>query len=464
MPATDLVIRGRRVFANRRLGPAAIHVADGRVAAVTAYDEVEPGAPLHDAGERLVTPGLVDSHVHVNEPGRAEWEGFACATAAAAAGGVTTIVDMPLNCIPATTSSAAAEAKRAALEGQAHVDVALWGGLVPGGAAAIDELAAFGVAGIKCFLCPSGVDEFPHVGRADLEQALPRLAALGLPLLVHAESPATLARAAAALDAARPDPRAHATWLAARPAEAEVEAVAMLVDLARRHRAAIHVVHVASAAVPPMIAAARAEGLAVSGEACPHHLTFAAEEIPDRATAFKCAPPIRGAADREALWGALAEGALDLVASDHSPCPPAHRLPERGDFLTAWGGIAGLETLLAALWTGASARGHDLAAMLRWGAERPARLAGLDRRKGRLDVGFDADLVIWDDGATFVVEPQRLHSRHAVTPFAGRALRGVVHQTWVRGTRAFDRAAGLGRPAGRFVPARGTRTLSDLHR
>lgn len=450
VPHAELVIRGRRVLASGGPRPAAIHVAGGRITAVAAFDAATGSAAVVEAGELLVTPGLVDAHVHVNEPGRTDWEGFATATAAAAAGGVTTLVDMPLNCIPATTTRAAVDAKRAALEGRSHVDIAFWGGLVPGNAGELSGLAESGVAGVKCFLSPSGVDEFPHVGPAEIDAALPRLRELGLPLLVHAESPAVLERAAAAVAG---DPGSYAGYLATRPDEAETAAVALLVESCRRHRAQVHVVHVSSAATLDVLAAARAEGLPVTAETCPHYLVFAAEEIPDGATRFKCAPPIRAAAHREALWRGLAGGVLALVASDHSPCPPALKREAEGDFLAAWGGIASLQLLLAAVWTEARARGHDAAAVVQWLAERPARLAGLESRKGRIAAGFDADLAIWDDEAEFVVEPASLLHRHPLTPYAGRRLRGVVHETWVRGRLAFRRGAGpAADPAGAFLP------------
>jgi allantoinase len=451
-----VVVRGRRVWVDGAARPAALVLEDGRVAAVAGVDEaIGEVAEWIEAGERLVTPGLVDSHVHVNEPGRADWEGFATATAAAAAGGITTLVDMPLNAIPATTTRAAAEAKRLALEAAGpRVDVALWGGVVSADPGELEALAAFGVAGFKCFLSPSGVAEFPHVGRLALDAVLPVTRALGLPLLAHAESPPVLERAAARVAESGADPRAHATWLASRPPEAEDAAIAMLIDRCRAHRAPIHVVHVASASALPLLAAARAEGLPFGAEACLHHLTFAAEQVPDGATHFKCAPPLRERAIREALWTGLAAGTLTMVTSDHSPCPPELRALEAGDFLAAWGGIAGLQFGLSGLWTEASARGHGLAAVVRWAAEEPARLAGLARRKGRLAPGFDADLVVWDDDATWVVEPGTVRHRHPLTPYAGRELRGVVHQTWVRGRRVYDREQGLAPvPSGAFVPA-----------
>jgi allantoinase len=369
-------------------------------------------------------PGIVDTHVHVNDPGRTEWEGFATASAAAAAGGVTTIVDMPLNSVPATTTVAALELKRAAANA-ASVSVEFWGGVVPGNAADLDALADAGVRGFKCFLSPSGVDEFQHVGESDLRLALPIIARRGLPLLVHAEAPAALRPAAA--DA---NPRAYATWLACRPPRAELDAIALLIDLCREFRAPIHVVHLAAADALPMLRRARAEGLPITVETCPHYLTFSAEEIAEAGTLYKCAPPIRGAANRDALWAGLNDGTIDLVATDHSPSPP--EMKGTGDFLRDWGGIASLELGLAATWTGASARHVPIERLARWLCTAPARLAGLDDR-GVLAAGRRADLVVWDPDAEFTVDAAALHHRHKRTPYDGRRLRGRVLETYVGG-------------------------------
>lgn len=449
----DRVIRGRRVMVPTGLAPAALHIAGGRIVEVTAYEQTG-SAPVVEAGDFLVTPGLIDSHVHINEPGRTEWEGFATATEAAAAGGITTVVDMPLNCIPATTTRAAAETKLHALRDQLHVDVAFWGGVVPGNTSELEGLARFGVPGAKCFLCPSGVDEFPHVVRADLDRAMPVLRDLGRTLLVHAEVPGPLDAAEARLIAEHADPRRYETYLRSRPNAAEDEAVAMIIELARKHRCPAHIVHLASASAIAQLSAAQAEGVPITAETCLHYLTFTAEEVPDGATAWKCAPPIREAGNREGLWQGLREGTLGMVVSDHSPCTPQLKRPETGDFLQAWGGIAGLQLGLSVLWTQAQARGLDLATMLAWNVDGPARLAKLDHRKGKLAVGFDADVVVWDDAAEFVVQPADLRHKHKLTPYAGRTLRGVVQQTWVGGSLAYDRRKGMAsRPVGRFVAA-----------
>jgi allantoinase len=370
-------------------------------------------------------PGLVDTHVHCNEPGRTEWEGFATATRAAAAGGVTTIVDMPLNSVPATTSVDAFHAKLAAAHSKLTVDVGFWGGVVPGNAAELRPLREAGVLGFKCFLVPSGVDEFPGVGEADLRVALPVLAALGVPLLAHAEVPGPIEAATATLGEA--SPHRYATWLASRPPAAEIGAIELLLRLCREHGARLHVVHLSASGAVDILRAAKAAGQPVSVETCPHYLALCAEEIGDGRTDCKCAPPIRERANNEALWAALEEGVIDLVASDHSPCPPAMKnLPtgadaadrdaERGDFFRAGGGIASLELGLSVVWTTARRRGHGPERLAQWMSAAPALLAGLESRKGSIAPGRDADFVVWDPDATYTVDPARLHNRHTLTP------------------------------------------------
>jgi allantoinase len=419
-----MIIRSARVVLPSGIRPADVHVEGARIVAIREYNAAPPSSALHDLGDLVVMPGIVDSHVHVNEPGRTEWEGFRTATSAAAAGGITTIVDMPLNSVPATTSVRALEAKRAAAQ-SAIVNVEFWGGVVPGNAHELEPLADAGVRGFKCFLSPSGVAEFEHVGEADLRTALPILARRRLPLLVHAELPSRLQ--APAPDA---DPRRYATWLDTRPPAAEVAAIALLISLCREFGAPIHVVHLAAADALPMLRAARAEGLPITVETCPHYLTFCAGDIADGATLLKCAPPIRARAHQEALWQALADGDIDLIATDHSPCPPA--MKGDGDFLAAWGGIASLELSLAATWTGAVARGLAIERLADWLCAGPARLAGLTTR-GAIEPGRDADFVVWDPGAEFTVAERTLHQRHKRTPYAGRRLRGRVAETWVAG-------------------------------
>jgi allantoinase len=432
-----LVVRSRRVVTDT-IAPAAIHVRAGRIERVAAWDDVPAGARLDDAGELAVLPGIVDTHVHLNEPGRTEWEGFATATRAAAVGGVTALVDMPLNSIPPTTTREAFAAKRAAAAGQCAVDVGFWGGVVPGNAGELAGLVADGVRGFKCFLVDSGVAEFGWVGEAELAPAMAILAGLGAPLLVHAELAGPIDAATAALAGA--DPRRYATYLASRPPAAEEEAIALVTRLCRATGARTHIVHHSAASALDRLRAARAEGLPLTAETCPHYLHFTAEAIPDGATPFKCAPPIRDAANREALWRALAEGVLDLVASDHSPCSPGLKAIEAGDFVAAWGGVAGLQLALPVVWTEASARGHSLVDIARWMAAGPARLAGLDR-KGAIAAGRDADLIVFDDAAHTTVTPESIHHRHRVTPYAGETLRGAVAVTYLRGRRVAERGA-----------------------
>jgi len=439
-PRADLVVRSRRVVLPEGMRAASVVVRAGRIAAVLAAEETPPADDVVDCGDACVMPGLVDTHVHVNEPGRTDWEGFAGATRSAAAGGITTLVDMPLNSIPATTTVAAFAAKRAAAKAGTQVDCAFWGGVVPGNTGELEGLAAAGVAGFKCFLVPSGVDEFPHVGERELREAMPVLARLGRPLLVHAEVPGPIAAAEAEIGSA--DRRCHATWLASRPPAAEVEAIRLVLGLAQATGCHVHIVHLSATQALDDLRAARARGLPVTVETCPHYLTFCAEEIRDRATEFKCAPPLRGRANRERLWEALREGTIDLVATDHSPCPPELKKKEAGDFFAAWGGIASLQVALSAVWSEARSRGFTPADLARWMAERPARLAGLAGRKGAIAPGLDADLVVWDPEAEWIVEGTRLHHRHALSPYEGVRLAGLVRATLLRGVRVFERAAG----------------------
>ena len=426
---TDLVIRGRGVVTPEGVRSASVHIAEGRIVRIGTWEDVPPDIPVVDAGESIVMPGLVDTHVHVNEPGRTEWEGFETATRAAAAGGVTTLLDMPLNSIPATTTVAALEAKRAAASGKTAVNVEFIGGVVPGNAGDLEALRDAGVRAFKCFLSPSGVDEFPSVGMRDLREAFPILARLGLPLMVHAEDPACLLPS-------RGSSRKYDDYLATRPVAAERSAISLLTQLMARSPTPVHIVHLSSASSLDVVRTARARGLPLTVETCPHYLTFTAETIPDGATEYKCAPPIRDEAERDALWEALIAGDIDLIASDHSPCPPEMKETE-GDFFSAWGGISSLQLSLSAAWTGARARGLKPDRIAQWMSAAPARLAGLQGRKGALAPGYDADIVLWDPDARFVVNPVELLHRHKVTPYARRELFGKVSATYVGGRRIF---------------------------
>ena len=368
--------------------PATVQIADGRIVAVGPFADRPAGVLELDAGDLVVMPGLVDTHVHINDPGRADWEGFDTATKAAAAGGVTTLVDMPLNSIPSTTSAHALGSKRAAAAGRCHVDVAFWGGVVPGNRDELVPLAAAGVLGFKCFMSPSGVDEFAHVSENDLREALPVLAALDLPLLVHAEFPPLLRDPLLTADGVLPDPHTYATWLRSRPPASEQAAIDLLIRLARETNARIHIVHLATAQALPAIVAARREGVRLTVETCPHYLAFAAEEIPDGRPEFKCAPPIRERVERDGLWKGLERGEIDLIATDHSPAPPALKHLADGDFIRAWGGIASLQIGLPVVWSGMAARGLPVDRLSEWMSAAPARLAGLQRSKGAIAVGL----------------------------------------------------------------------------
>lgn len=434
-PSVESVVRGRRVATPDGVRAAAICIAGGRITAVGDYDDLPDGAAVVEAEEAMVFPGLVDTHVHINDPGRSDWEGFATATRAAAAGGVTTLLDMPLNSVPATTTAAALETKRMAARGRCAVDVGFLGGVVPGNAGELAPLHAAGVFGFKCFLCPSGVDEFAHVSAGDLQAALPVLAKLGALLMAHAELPDRL------IPVGRGDPRRHDTWLASRPVAAETAAVELLIGLARERDARIHVVHVSAPETAELIAAARAAGVRISGETCPHYLAFAAEEIPDGATEYKCAPPIRDAARREGLWRALAAGTLDFVVSDHSPAPLELKRRDDGDFLKAWGGIASLQLRLSTVWTEARARGHPPERLAEWLCTGPARLVGLDHRKGIIAAGQDADLVLWHPDEEVTLTGGMLRHRHRLTPWIGRRLAGAVLATYLRGELVYRRGA-----------------------
>lgn len=439
-----LAVRSERVVLPDGVRPATVRVEDGRIVEIAAHGSRAAGVTEFDAGTLIVLPGIVDSHVHINDPGRAHWEGFETATRAAAAGGVTTVVDMPLNSIPPTTTVEGLEAKRAAASGRCFVDVAFWGGVVPGNTSELEPLARAGVRGFKCFMAPSGVEEFAHVTEPDLREAMPELRKLDLPLLAHAESPQRLLSPVG-------DPRQHETWRRSRPPAAEQAAIELLVTLAREYGTRIHVVHLASAEAVAVVKQARAEGVRITGETCPHYLTFAAEEIPDRATVFKCAPPIRERSQRETLWKALSAGDIDLVATDHSPAPPSTKCIETGDFIRAWGGIASLQIGFLAAMTEAAMRGIGIDSVVRWMCSAPAKLAGLEAIKGSLVPGADADLVVFDPDATTVVDPERLYHRHSLTPYAGMQLRGAVRTTFLRGEIVFQDGGVMSRPRGKMI-------------
>ena len=444
--------RSTRVLTQQGLVPATLVVEAGRFAEVRIGASPDSASDIHDFGDAVLLPGLVDSHVHINEPGRTEWEGFWTATRAAAAGGVTTLVDMPLNCIPETTNVEALEAKRAAAHGKTWVDWAAWGGVVRGNSRSLTFLAAAGVLGFKCFLIHSGIDGFAWVDEPELRAALEQLKGTGLPLLAHAELAGPVNAATAGLNQA--DWRKYSTYLASRPDEAETEAIALLIRLAEEFETPIHVVHLASAQGLPLLSAARERGVPITVETCAQYLHFASERIPDGATEYKCAPPIRSAENRERLWKALEEGLIDFVVTDHSPCPPAMKRRLEGRWDTAWGGIASLGLALPVLWTGMQERNLPLAKIGQWMAAGPARLAGLEGVKGALVAGADADFVVFDPEAEWTVTPENLHFRHKVSPYLGAKLRGVLRETWLRGAQVFCDGEFAGEPRGQELVRR----------
>lgn len=434
----ELAVKGTRIYTPEGPREGAVLVEDGVIAGVVNVDEIPNGlSNVNDVGDLAVIPSLVDCHVHINEPGRTAWEGYLTATRAAAAGGVGTIVDMPLNCSPVTTTRRALKAKLDAVKGKLTVDAAFWGGVIPGNLDELRSLADDGVVGFKAFLTHSGLEEFPNATRADLEAAMPVIASLGLPLIVHAE-----------LDEPAPNtsnPRQFATYLASRPDSMEVRAIRLMIELCRKTGCRTHIVHLSSAEALSDIEKAKAEGLPFTAETCPHYLTFADNGIPDGATQFKCAPPIRSEENRELLWRALGRGTIDFVVSDHSPCAPELKKFEAGDFMTAWGGIAGLQFTLPAVWSGAKRRGFQLEDVVRWTAERTADFTDL-KTKGRLEKGRDADLVIFDDAALFDVEQGAVLHRHKVTAYMGLRLQGTVIAHYQRGAMIYEKGEF---PAGR---------------
>ncbi len=436
----------RRVITPEGIRPAAILVEGERIQAVVPPDQVSNRYTIHDFGEAAILPGLVDSHVHINDPGRAEWEGFETATRAAAAGGYTLLVDMPLNSHPATTSVAALQAKRAAAQGRCRVDWAAWGGVVHDNQNDIEALGAAGVPGFKCFLIHPGIDDFTMVNEQQLRLALPHVARTGLPLLVHAELPGPIDRATEALATA--DWSRYSTYLQSRPDEAELTAIRLMLSLCREFGFRLHIVHLSTSEALPELSAARAEGLPVSVETCAHYLHLAADTIPNGATLYKCAPPVRSRENCEKLWQGLRDRTIDSVVTDHSPCPPTMKRLTEGNFRTAWGGIASLSVALPLMWTEASNRGFTLLDLAEWMSAGPARLAGCETRKGRIAPGYDADFVVFDPDREFIVTEDKLHYRHPVSPYLGETLRGVVKATYLRGSPVFAEGEFPGKPAG----------------
>ena len=436
----------RRVVTPEGVRPAAVLVEGEGIREVVAPDQLSGQAEIQDFGDAAILPGLVDSHVHINDPGRAEWEGFETATRAAASGGFTLLVDMPLNCLPATTNVAALKAKREAARGRCRVDWMAWGGVVADNEGDVERLADAGVRGFKCFLVHPGIEGFTMVTEQQLRAAVPHIARTGLPLLVHAELPAPIDSASERMRDA--DWSFYQTYLQSRPEEAELSAIRLLLSLCREYNFRLHIVHLSASKALPELRAARSEGLPVTVETCPHYLHLTAETIPRGVTVFKCAPPIRSRENREQLWQGLRDRTIDLVATDHSPCLPEMKGIHEGNFRSAWGGIASLSVALAVLYTEARERRFALTDIARWMSEAPANLAGCHKRKGRIAAGYDADFVVFDTESEFTVSAKSLYFRHPISPYLGEKLRGVVKATYLRGCLVFTEDEFPGDPIG----------------
>jgi allantoinase len=440
----NLIIRGRNVVLPDSTEARSIYVRDGVIESVRDYDDVSGDCELVEASDDLVVmAGLVDTHVHVNAPGRTEWEGFPSATKAAAAGGITTLIDMPLNSIPATTTRNALKSKIFHAKSNCFVDVGFWGGVVPGNTAELGPMLEAGAVGFKCFLVPSGVDEFQHVTEEHLREAMPELARLDALLIVHAELPGALDESAQTGSAAD-----YQTFLDSRPRAAENEAIELMIRLSREFGTRVHIVHLSSSDALRMLREAQTDGVAITAETCPHYLHFAAEEIPSYGTEFKCCPPIRERGNRERLWDGLADGTIEMIVSDHSPCPPSMKQRNIGDFFGAWGGISSLQIRLPIVWTEAERRAYSYQDLARWLCENPAKQVKLDSRKGKIAVGHDADLVIWEPQRTFTVIASTLQHRHPITPYQGEQLKGVVRKTFLRGRKIYDKGTVAAQPVG----------------
>ena len=441
----DLVVRAHRAITPAGEKSVAIGVSGGCVVSIADFHaELSAAREVVLADDEVLLPGLVDTHVHVNEPGRTEWEGFDAATKAAAAGGVTTLLDMPLNSIPPTCDVDALRAKQDCARGKVFVDVGFWGGAIPANLGSLKPMWDNGVFGFKCFLSPSGVDEFPHLDPDDLARAMREVAAFDGLMIVHAEDDQALSHA----------PGAHGPvygdFLASRPRGVENLAIARVIEAARWTGARTHLLHLSSSDALPMLASARAEGIRLSVETCPHYLHFAAEDVPPGATEYKCCPPIREAANQELLWAGLRDGVIDCVVSDNSPCTVDLKLRDTGDFGEAWGGLAGLQLDLPAVWTGARARGIALVDVVSWMAAAPAAIAGLNF-KGRIAVGYDADLTVFAPDEAFTVDVDRLHHRNPISAYAGQELYGVVRSTWLRGQKIHQDNEIVGGPTGSLL-------------
>ena len=426
-----LVIKSNRVVLPGRMIGGYVTISNGIIVDIT--DHLSPDfTKLIDIGDRILMPGVIDPHVHINEPGRSHWEGFDTATRAALAGGITTLVDMPLNSSPVTTTGKAFDEKIAASKNKLHTNCGFWGGIVPGNEIEIDELANKGVLGFKAFLTHSGIDDFPNVTESDLVKAMPLIARHGLPLLVHCElldNPSNTVS----------DPCRYQDYLLSRPKKWEDNAIELMIHLCERFHCRVHIVHLSSSDSVSAIRAAKERGLPITVETAQHYLYFSAEEIPDRQPVYKCAPPIRERENQDQLWEAMNDGTIDFVATDHSPAPPDMKELTSGNFMKAWGGISSLQWALPILWTAAKKRGFLITDLCKWLCEGPANLIGPGFKKGRIEKGYDADLVVMDPDKSFVVDSGNIYHQHKLSPYIGHELFGIIEQTWLGGVKVFDK-------------------------
>lgn len=429
-PSPDLILTSDRVLTPKGERPAAVLIKGEKILDIVTIEDVPADCPIENCEKDVIMPGLVDAHVHLNEPGRTDWEGFETGTKAAAAGGVTTLVDMPLNSIPVTTTADAFQAKLDSCAGKLWADCGFYGGLIPGNLDEIESLKKAGVLGLKTFLCASGINEFPEVSEADLRDALPMLSNSGLPLLVHAEIENGIE--------SNGNPKSYRSHLESRPDVWELNAIQLLINLCAEFHTPIHIVHLSASAALDEIAEARHEDLPISVETCPHYLHFRAEQIRDGETHFKCAPPIREAANRERLWRGLESGIIHFIASDHSPCPPEMKNLTEGSYTEAWGGISSLQLTLPVIWTECRNRGYSLADLTNWLSSGPAKFIGFGNQKGEISKGFDADLVCWDPEAEFQVDTSIIHHKHKLTPYQNERLFGMVKKTYLRGKMVYN--------------------------
>ena len=442
-PIPDFAIASQKVLTLEGEKPAAILIKGEKILDVVSIENIPENCPTEDMGNNVIMPGLVDTHVHINEPGRTDWEGFETATKAAAAGGITTLVDMPLNCIPVTTTVDALNQKIIATKDQLWIDCGFYGGLIPDNIQDLESLADAGVLGFKAFLSPSGIDEFPNISEKHLREALHILAKKGIPVLVHAE----LENGATSSE----ENKTYKYFQESRPKSWENNAIKLLIQLCREFNVHIHIVHLSSADILPEIAQTRKDGFPLTVETCPHYLHFSSERISDGDTRFKCAPPIWNGENRENLWAGLEEGIINFITSDHSPCTPELKNLEAGNFEKAWGGISSIQFTLPVIWTECKQRGYSLEQLINWMSKQPAKFVGVDDLKGQISPGFDADLVCWNPDKKYIIKKEAIHHKNKLTPYEGESLYGVVNATFLRGQKVYENGQFLGKPKGKII-------------